>query len=176
MGRTTFGPLRALCTVDPRGRLLNFFGAAKSAGAREKNPRSQKSPAGPRAKNAGQPVHLPHTPSAAILSWEEYFRRSWKKLFFWLRVLSVCSYRTRQFEAITRHVFSQMLGVIWQKRKKERSLRRAPQAGRTPSNALTHQTPWRKRPRPSPSRPRSTSCSRSSSTPSTRTRRSSFVS
>jgi hypothetical protein len=42
-----------------------------------------------RTENARrQPVRLPHTPSAAILSWEEYFRRSWKKLF--LAASSVC--------------------------------------------------------------------------------------
>ena len=42
---------RCALSVDPRGRLLNLFGAAKSAGAREKNPRSQKSPTGKREKN-----------------------------------------------------------------------------------------------------------------------------
>ena len=49
---------RCALSVDPRGRLLNLFGAAKSAGAREKNPRSQKS-----RSDARQPVRLPHTPS-----------------------------------------------------------------------------------------------------------------
>ncbi len=39
---------RCALSVDPRGRLLNLFGAAKSAGARENNPRSQKSPTEPR--------------------------------------------------------------------------------------------------------------------------------
>ena len=156
---------RCALSVDPRGRLLNLFGAAKSAGAREKNPRSQKSPTGKREKN----ISWKKTPTACS-SPKHTFRLRYflgkntsdarGRNFFWLRVLSVCSYMTRQFEAITRHVFSRMLGVIWRKRQKEPSLRRAPQAGRTPSNALTHQTPWRKRPRPSPSRPRLTSSCR----------------
>ena len=150
---------RCALSVDPRGRLLNLFGAAKSAGAREKNPRSQKSRSDRETQEDSLFVSRTHLPTA-ILFWGRILQTLVEETFFWLRVLSVCSYMTRQFEAITRHVFSQMLGVIWQKRRKERSLRRAPQAGRTPSNALTHQTPWRKRPRPSPSRPRLTSSCR----------------
>ena len=76
---------RCALSVDPRGRLLNLFGAAKSAGAREKNPRSQKKSDQKRRTACSSPA----TPSAEILfAGEEYFRRSWKKLF--LAACSVC--------------------------------------------------------------------------------------
>lgn len=63
MGRTTFGPLRALCTVCRSSRSpAQFIRRGKVGGRSRKKPTVAKKSVGPRNARR-QPVRLPHTPS-----------------------------------------------------------------------------------------------------------------